>query len=81
MGHPETNTGTQQPKQKSLIKNKTILEALKQGTKQLEDEEAQRHQEEEMTKSLGEYTIMDLQSNILNMVVGVKVDGQRSSSV
>lgn len=54
-------------KSKSLIKRKDILEQIKMGTKLLEDAEAEKRKEEEMTKSLGDYTILDLQSKLLEM--------------
>ncbi|XP_053403791.1 uncharacterized protein LOC123554678 [Mercenaria mercenaria] len=52
---------------KSLIKRKDLMDHYKAGFKILEDEEMQKHQEEELTKSLGDYTIVDLQSKILEM--------------
>ena len=56
-------------KQKSLIRRKDILDQIKQGNRLLEEYEERQKQEEEMTKTLGEYTMMDLQSHILGMTV------------
>lgn len=51
----------------SLIKRKDILDQIRQGNKLLEEYEEQKQKEEELTKSLGEYTMLDLQSRILEM--------------
>ncbi|KAL4220764.1 hypothetical protein ACF0H5_021158 [Mactra antiquata] len=59
--------GSGKVKNKSLIKRKDIMDHFMAGFKRLEDEEQQKQQEEELQKSLGEYTIMDLQSKILQM--------------
>lgn len=67
-------TPTQESKQQgsgkthpSLIRRKDILEQVKLGTKLLEEYEEKQKEEEEMTKSLGEYTMLDLQSHILGL--------------
>lgn len=52
---------------KSLIKNKAILEQIRLGNKLLEDAEEERRQKEEISQSLGDYTIQDLQSKLLEM--------------
>ena len=69
-------TPTQESKQQgsgkthpSLIRRKDILEQVKLGTKLLEEYEEKQKEEEEMTKSLGEYTMLDLQSHILGLTV------------
>ena len=56
-------------KKYSLIRRKDILEQIKQGNRLLEEYEEQKQKEEEMTKTLGEYTMFDLQSRILEMTV------------
>ena len=45
------------------------MDHYKAGFKILEDEEIQKHQEEELEKSLGDYTILDLQSKLLDFTV------------
>lgn len=62
-----TEYGGKRQRSRSLIKRKDIMDHFKAGFKILEDEELQKHQEEELQKSLGDYTIMDLQSKILEM--------------
>lgn len=52
---------------KTLIKRKDIMDHYKAGFRVLEDEEIHKQQEEELEKSLENYTIMDLQSGILEM--------------
>ena len=64
---PHLGSGKKQPT--SLIRRKDILDQIKQGNRLLEEYEERQKQEEEMTKTLGEYTMMDLQSHILGMTV------------
>lgn len=64
----------------SLIKRKDILDQIRQGNKLLEEYEEQKQKEEEMTKSLGEYTMLDLQSRILEMTDAKSVK-QRTSGM
>ena len=56
-------------KTRSLIKRKDILEQIKMGNRLLEEYEEQKQKDEEMTKTLGEYTMLDLQSHILDLTV------------
>lgn len=56
-------------KSKTIIKRSDIIGHIKVGAKLLHDAEQQKKQEEEMTQSLGDYTIVDLQSKILEMTV------------
>ena len=60
-------------KTKTLIKRSDILGHVKAGSKLLHDAEEQKKQEEEMVQSLGDYTIVDLQSKILEMTVSFLV--------
>ncbi|XP_060557928.1 probable DNA double-strand break repair Rad50 ATPase isoform X2 [Ruditapes philippinarum] len=60
----EHHSGKQQSK--SLIKRKDLMDHYKAGFKILADEEIQKNQEEELEKSLGDYTILDLQSKLLD---------------
>ena len=56
-------------KQHLLIRRKDIMDQIKMGNKLLEEYEQRQKEEEEMTKTLGEYTMLDLQSHILGMTV------------
>lgn len=60
----EHHSGKQ--RSKSLIKRKDLMDHYKAGFKILEDEEIQKSQEEELEKSLGDYTILDLQTKLLD---------------
>ena len=62
-----TPSDTSSAKTKSLITRNDILEHIKAGTKLLEHAEENKHQEEEIAQSLGDYTILDLQSKLLEM--------------
>lgn len=67
-------------KQKSLIRRKDILDQIKQGNRLIEEYEERQKQEEEMTKTLGEYTMMDLQSHILGMTDARSLKRQKSQT-
>ena len=54
---------------RSLIKRSDILQHIKHGNKLLEDAEETKHKEEEITKGLGDYTVLDLQSELMEMTV------------
>lgn len=60
-------------KAKTLIKRSDILGHIRAGSKILHDVEEQKKKDEEMVQSLGDYTIIDLQSKILEMTVSMSL--------
>lgn len=51
---------------KPLVK-KTMLEHMKEGKRMLEEQEKLHHEQEEIEKQLGEYTIADLHKNLVDV--------------
>lgn len=68
-------------KQHLLIRRKDIMDQIKMGNKLLEEYEQRQKEEEEMTKTLGEYTMLDLQSHILGMTDARSLKREKSQTL
>lgn len=65
---------------KPLVK-KTMIEHMKEGKRMLEEQEKLHHEQEEIEKQLGEYTIADLHKNLEDVTTVSKGDNLRTCKI